>query len=342
LRNGLFDLRPVEFYILFILLFFFYFVWYIPKSFFYCYFSSVMLIKKIANLERFKYQTLYWQINKYVLIYFRLDVGHSYYEWNGCNYEYVTAIDKRSCVFDVELVSFELRRITSFLIHLFERQPFSRTLLISGSPLALKPEMISHLVSHLRCFDRLFFLRWLPGTLSNRSVMYSYWAREKYLNIRNQDTLKWRLADKTTALKISWLPDLVIGGSLAGEFTIMAKECYDLKIPVLGVVDSNVDVHGVMYPVRGNDDTARGLSILLTLFRNGINHGKSLAQLKFRRLLNRYSKKRTMPKNKKKLLKRLAARVGEPWIKIKHKLFNRLFNAKIERIDRKIKAAKKK
>lgn len=46
---------------------------------------------------------------------------------------------------------------------------------------------------------------------------------------------------------------------------IAIKEANNLNIPVIGVIDSNVDPEGVDYPIPGNDDATRAIDLYLDL-----------------------------------------------------------------------------
>jgi ribosomal protein S2 len=302
------------------------------------------MIKNLPyRIQEHKYLPEYKWFNKYVLVQFRLEVGHSYLEWNIFNYDYVLGVnDKGQHVFDVELVAFELRRTVSMILHLFELQPLLRTLMINGSPLALETKFVGYIISYLKEAKLLYFLRWLPGTFSNRLIIYRFWTRKKYLTIRNQRVLKWRMADKTTALRVNWLPDLLVACSLTGEFRVMAEECKTLKMPILGLVDSNANARGIVYPIRANDDTTKGLFILLILFRNCIRRGKELAMLKLKTLFNRYYQQPKKRRGITKFLKNLSKLVGRSWRKIKSKLTRDLFIENVRKARREAKIPKPK
>ena len=56
---------------------------------------------------------------------------------------------------------------------------------------------------------------------------------------------------------------------------IAVKEANNLGIPVFAVIDSNVDPVGVDYPIPGNDDALRAISLYCDMFCEAILDGIS-------------------------------------------------------------------
>jgi len=56
---------------------------------------------------------------------------------------------------------------------------------------------------------------------------------------------------------------------------IAVKEANNLNIPVFGIIDTNVDPVGVDFPIPGNDDALRAISLYCDLFADAILDGIS-------------------------------------------------------------------
>ncbi len=56
---------------------------------------------------------------------------------------------------------------------------------------------------------------------------------------------------------------------------IAVKEANNLSIPVFAVIDTNVDPVGVDFPIPGNDDALRAISLYCDLFSDAILDGIS-------------------------------------------------------------------
>ncbi|MEM7618292.1 MAG: 30S ribosomal protein S2 [Pseudomonadota bacterium] len=69
-------------------------------------------------------------------------------------------------------------------------------------------------------------------------------------------------------------PDAIFIIDVAKE-DIAVKEANNLGIPVFGVIDTNVDPEGVDYPIPGNDDALRAISLYCDLFSEAILDGIS-------------------------------------------------------------------
>jgi len=69
-------------------------------------------------------------------------------------------------------------------------------------------------------------------------------------------------------------PDAIFIIDVAKE-DIAVKEANNLGIPVFGIIDTNVDPVGVDYPIPGNDDALRAISLYCDLFSEAILDGIS-------------------------------------------------------------------
>ncbi len=120
--------------------------------------------------------------------------------------------------------------------------------------------------------------RWIPGLLTNFSTMKN---RIKYLKDLKEKEASGEL-DKYTKKEISKFkkemeklqfalggvedmkskPDAVFIIDIERD-KIALKEAKTINIPVIAIVDSNVDPSEVDYPIPGNDDALKSLTFLL-------------------------------------------------------------------------------
>jgi len=52
------------------------------------------------------------------------------------------------------------------------------------------------------------------------------------------------------------------------------REANKLKIPIIGIVDTNADPTEVQYPIPANDDAIRAIKLLCGVVANAVNDGK--------------------------------------------------------------------
>lgn len=69
------------------------------------------------------------------------------------------------------------------------------------------------------------------------------------------------------------LPDVVFVVDALRD-RIAVKEASKMKIPVVGIVDSNADPDGITYPIPGNDDAVKSLAYLIQKVKCGILEGR--------------------------------------------------------------------
>lgn len=134
--------------------------------------------------------------------------------------------------------------------------------------------------------------RWLGGTLTNWKTISNSIKRlrqlEGLLTAEAQGFTKRELLSLTRergklelALggikEMGGLPDMVFVIDTNKE-SIAVKEANRLSIPVVAVLDTNSDPAGIAYPVPGNDDAGRAISLYCELVSRAAIEGISLSQ----------------------------------------------------------------
>src|SRR5690606_889733 len=74
------------------------------------------------------------------------------------------------------------------------------------------------------------------------------------------------------------LPDLMFVIDTNKE-TIAIEEARKLGIPVVAILDSNSNPDGIAYPIPGNDDAARAISLYCDLVSRAVIDGISQSQI---------------------------------------------------------------
>ena len=140
-----------------------------------------------------------------------------------------------------------------------------------------------------RCAQYYVNHRWLGGTLTNWKTISN--------SIRRLRTLEETLSGETTGLTkketlqltrekdkleralggikdMGGIPDLMFVIDTNRE-SIAIQEARKLGIPVIAVVDTNCDPDGIDYPIPGNDDAARAISLYCDLISRSVLDGIS-------------------------------------------------------------------
>ena len=102
-------------------------------------------------------------------------------------------------------------------------------------------------------------------TLSKKEI--SRIEKEKRKLHRNLDGIR----------KMSKLPDAVFVVDTRKE-KIAVDEARKLKIPIIGIVDTNCDPDDVDYVIPGNDDALRAIKLVLGKIADSIIEGRSLRE----------------------------------------------------------------
>lgn len=132
--------------------------------------------------------------------------------------------------------------------------------------------------------------RWLGGTLTNFTVIgaliKSYndlkhklatGGLEKYTKL---EQLEFKRKAEEMEIKVGGIstlervPDALYIVDVRHEKTAYA-EARSKKVPVVAVVDSNVDPTGVAYPIPGNDDSLSAIAMIVTLVADAVILGKA-------------------------------------------------------------------
>lgn len=140
----------------------------------------------------------------------------------------------------------------------------------------------------LRCGQYYVDHRWLGGTLTNwntisaslkklRTIEEKVQSPEFAAYTKKEQLMFKRELDKYNKVlggirSMGGLPDMVLVIDLKKE-DIAVKEANHLGIPIVGIVDTNVDPETVTYPIPGNDDSLRSNKFYCNLWSNAVLMG---------------------------------------------------------------------
>ena len=144
-----------------------------------------------------------------------------------------------------------------------------------------------------RCAQYYVNSRWLGGTLTNWQTVSKSIARLRELEglvgadapagltkkeILNLTRERDKLDRSLGGIKdMGGVPDLLFVIDTNKE-QIAIQEANKLGIPVVAVVDSNSNPEGISFPIPGNDDAARALTLYCDLVARAVIDGLSQAQ----------------------------------------------------------------
>jgi len=145
----------------------------------------------------------------------------------------------------------------------------------------------------LRCGMHFVNQRWLGGLLTNFTTIQRSLTRLRELEAMQTDGRYETLSKKEIAgiekekrkisknldgiRQMSKLPDAVFVIDTRKE-QIAVDEARKLKIPVIGVVDSNCDPEQVDYVIPGNDDALRSIRLFTSRIADAIVAGRSMRE----------------------------------------------------------------
>jgi small subunit ribosomal protein S2 len=143
-----------------------------------------------------------------------------------------------------------------------------------------------------RCAQYYVNHRWLGGMLTNWKTITNSIKRLRYLDdliageaqgFTKKELLQLtrerdRLEQELGGIKdMGGVPDLLFVIDTNKE-SIAIAEALKLKIPVIAVIDSNSNPDGVTYPVPGNDDAGRAITLYCDLLARAAIDGIGRAQ----------------------------------------------------------------
>ncbi len=202
--------------------------------------------------------------------------GHNVRRWNPKMKEYIYGVRNNIHIFDLRIT---LDLLNNALTKIHETVSKSGKILFVGTK-----KQCSDVVKELAILNNNFYVnkRWLGGTLTNWKTISNSIKRLDEIELFLKDNEQSKNLSKKELLDISREKqklDLNIGGirTLNGKPDLLVvfdvikdkiavKEATKLKIPVVGIVDSNANPENIDYIIPGNDDALRSINLYKNYF----------------------------------------------------------------------------
>jgi small subunit ribosomal protein S2 len=213
--------------------------------------------------------------------------GHQTKRWNPKMKEFI--FGERNGIYIIDLQK-TYRLLQEALQHVQELAAQGRTILFVGTKRQAQEAVAEEAQ---RCGMPYVNERWLGGLLTNFVTVRKSLDRLKELEMVAGDTRQERLTKKELArlekerLKLEKnllgikgmksVPDAVFVIDTRKE-AIAVKEARKLKIPVIGIVDTNCDPDEVDYVIPGNDDALRAIKLFAGRMADAVLAGRGLRE----------------------------------------------------------------
>ena len=208
--------------------------------------------------------------------------GHTSRHWHPLTAPYIFRKMQGSYVFDLEKVRDELLRACDALYNCAVE---GKTILFVG----LRKQSEELVECEAKRSGAMFVRgRWIGGFLTNFSEVsenisklkelesglsqggFDHYTKKERLGVEREIS---RLDSMFGGVRdIKGLPQVLFLASVRKALTA-AREARQVGIPVVGVVDSNVNPQLVDYPIPGNDDSFKSLGVLVGAVANAVEAG---------------------------------------------------------------------
>jgi len=211
-------------------------------------------------------------------------VGGILVKWCADNIAFVSGYDFRKYIFwNFEVMFIALRKLFAFIVNFFEGNPFAKVLLVNGAFLGSNFSdqgaltMIANIYAQ---FNKMFILKWVPGSLSNILYIVEYWRKVLYYSgyIKQHRGVKRPLGFVLLrGLKsFSWIPSLIFFLSGTSVYERGIAEAAGLRIPNIAILSAHSKVGDTLYPWRTTDTDVDAVRFYLQIFTITVNAGKHL------------------------------------------------------------------
>lgn len=241
----------------------------------------------------------------------RVYLGHGGSFWNVENCRLVVFSYKASSIIDVIFTVLYFKRALQFIIGIKNKQRWVKILFVNGLP-------FFNSASDLKRIRRLFFkcpepyvLRWLPGLLTNLNKVYRRMLinRKRATKVNSNKRL-WLWASCLGVRKLKYcIPSLLVFLSVVQHYALCLNEATILRIPTIGIVDTDGYFNNVLYPIVGNDDSFHSCFLYLEIFIKAIRLGSRAAIVQESLAVNEMKLKRKQENNHTTKLKRWKRRL---------------------------------
>ncbi|MDA8244326.1 MAG: 30S ribosomal protein S2 [Elusimicrobia bacterium] len=213
--------------------------------------------------------------------------GHQTYRWNPKMSRYIFGERNGIHILDLQKTVKEIKRAYTFVK---DSAKAGKTFLFVGTKKQAK-EIIKE--EALRADVSFVHEKWLGGTLTNFETLRKSLRRLEELEKYETDGLfrvmskkevsrltkeKARLVKLLSGIRnLRTLPDIIFIVDPIEEANAL-REARKLKIPVVGVCDTNCDPDMLDWPIPGNDDAARSIRLFCATMADAVVDGRAEAE----------------------------------------------------------------
>jgi small subunit ribosomal protein S2 len=213
--------------------------------------------------------------------------GHQTKRWNPKMKEFIFGERNGIYILDLSKTARKFREAEEFITNLAAD---GRTLLFVGTKRQAQ-DVIAEQAQ--KCGMYFVNQRWLGGLLTNFTTIQRslkrlgdleamvtdgrYDTLSKKERARNEKEKRKLLKNLEGIRQMSRLPDAVFVVDTRKE-KIAVDEARKLKIPVIGVVDTNCDPDEVDYVIPGNDDALRAIRLFASKVADAVSSGRSIRE----------------------------------------------------------------
>ena len=213
--------------------------------------------------------------------------GHQTKRWNPKMKEYIFGERNGIYIIDLNKTVKLFRDAEEFVTNLAAE---GKTILFVGTKRQAQ-DVISE--EALRCGMYFINQRWLGGLLTNFATIQRSLGRLRDIEAmatdgrydtlskkeiaRNEKEKRKLLKNLEGIRQMSRLPDAVFIVDTRKE-KIAVDEARKLKIPVIGIVDTNCDPDEVDYVIPGNDDALRAIRLFASRIADAVGNGRAMRE----------------------------------------------------------------
>jgi len=213
--------------------------------------------------------------------------GHQTYRWNPKMARYIFGERNGIHILDLQKTVKEIKKAYTFVK---DSAKAGKTFLFVGTKKQAK-EIIRE--EAVRADVSYVHEKWLGGTLTNfetlRKSLKRFDELEKFENdglfkvmskkeVSRLSKEKARLVKLLSGIRnLRNLPDIMFIVDPVNEANAL-KEAHRLKIPIVGVCDTNCDPDQLDWPIPGNDDAARSIRLFCATMADAVVDGRAEAE----------------------------------------------------------------
>lgn len=209
--------------------------------------------------------------------------GHRTKRWNPKMRKYIFGKRNGVHIIDLRQTQEALKKAYEAAVHVAEQ---GKGILFVGTKKQAKD-----IVKEEAIRGKIFYIteRWLGGLLTNYNVLSQRIHRLRELQRMREDggfsvlpkkelsriEKEWsRLAKSFEGVRdMDRLPGIIFIVDINKDATALA-EARRVNIPIIAIVDTNVDPTNITYPIPANDDSIRSISLITKVLTNAVVEGR--------------------------------------------------------------------